>query len=219
MDPELKQIRTFQGDVAEAIKDQKESLYSIHRAEGWKQPEEAQGPKKILLLLIGGITLFILAIGLGYFAYKEYVRKTTPPARIVPESQFITPDNSLKHIVVPETFGQFLEKNAVQAPGSLTRAVSPVFMIGTLNENRFMILKVTSYENAYAGMLQWENDFAPNSVFKDVVSRNKDARVLYAGTTPVVLYSFFDNKWIIITTNLETLHILIDRLTRQLLVH
>ena len=49
-DSPLKQIRTFQGDVVDALKSQNESLYSIRQKEGTMAVEEATGPKKVLLL-------------------------------------------------------------------------------------------------------------------------------------------------------------------------
>jgi len=68
-----------------------------------------------------------------------------------------------------------------------------------------------------------------SNVFKDVIIRNKDVRVLEvthtiaSGTAsstevvqkPVLLYSFFDNQMLIITDKIETLQTIIDRLTRE----
>ena len=135
------------------------------------------------------------------------------------------------------TITKFSTKLETRAPGSLLRALKPVFMLGALGESRFLILKLSSFENAFAGMLLWEESMAADlddlfstapllktiastSVFKDVISRNKDARVLFVeipegGQKPALLYSFFDNEILIITDRLETLQTLIDRLTRE----
>ncbi len=123
------------------------------------------------------------------------------------------------------------------------RSFEPYFMLGTLGESRFIIFRLASFENAFSGMLNWEKNLpadlgtlfstAPllsnittESVFKDVIYRNKDVRLLSVptgpnstSTTPVLMYSFFDNKKLIITDNIETLQILIDRLTQTLLVN
>ena len=239
-DSPLKQIRTFQGDVVDALKSQNESLYSIRQKEGTMAVEEATGPKKVLLLLTGGLVLLALAGSFGFFAYKEYIRKTAPPVPVTPESRFISaeesavvpnlseffkevedsPNQKLKHIIIATTSDPLGE---ARIPGVLKRAIETVFMTGALGQNPFAILKIKSYENAFAGMLEWERNFLQDtqspSVFRDVVSRNKDIRVLSNSTsTPVVLYTILDNKWIIITNSLETLQTLIDRLTRQLLV-
>ena len=56
---------------------------------------------------------------------------------------------------------------------------------------------------------------APGYVFRDVTVRNKDVRALYASSTPVLLYSFFDNNFLIITDSFDALQTLIDRLTRE----
>ena len=180
---ELKQIRTFQGDVVEALKKQNESLYSIRQKEGPVYQESETGIKKILPLAAGGLVLMALALGIGYRAYGEYVRKTTPPTPTIPESRFISAENSvnldisnlspreiletiesktargLNHLVVKENLDQFLNKINANPPGSLIRALDPIFMLGTLGQSPFIILRVSSYENAFAGMLAWEKNF------------------------------------------------------------
>lgn len=160
---------------------------------------------------------------------------------------------SLLHLDLRE--GTSTEKTAdffsaldTQAPGSLVRSLEPVFMMGAIGlqgqssgESRFLIFRLSSYDAAFGGMLNWEKTmpsdigplFAtsgamqaldPASVFKDVVYRNKDVRALYAPvadasgattTSPVLLYSFFNNKMLIVTDRLETLQTLIDRLTQE----
>ena len=96
----------------------------------------------------------------------------------------------------------------------------------------FLVLKTGFYENAFAGMLEWErymkDDLAPlfgpaktkipsgqivadtvqepELVFVDSVIKNKDTRILRGknGKTEL-LYSFVDKNTIIITTNEHTL--------------
>ncbi len=160
-----------------------------------------------------------------------------------------TAPNELKHVVlrwgVTDTTplvssAEFMTLIESRAAGSLVRAFDDAFMIGALGEDQFIIIKLVSFENAFAGMLAWEENMAedlapifgnlesvkaigPASVFKDVIVRNKDVRVLEstASTTegmltkPVLLYSFFDNNLLIITESLETLQTLIERLTRE----
>ena len=108
-------------------------------------------------------------------------------------------------------------------------------MAGSLGEDPFLIIKLTSFENAFAGMLSWEPNMArdlapllgttdllkvinPAYVFKDVIVRNKDVRMLEASSTPVILYSFFDNQMLIITEDIDAIQTLIDRLTREKLL-
>ena len=112
-------------------------------------------------------------------------------------------------------------------------------MFGSIGENprsHFAIFKLKSFENAFAGMLEWESNIQrdigpifptweyarnldPNTPFRDVATRNKDARVLATAEGEVaLLYSFFDNNILIVTDNLGTLRTLIDRLTREKLL-
>lgn len=284
----LKQIRTFQGDVAQALSTQKESLFSIRQTEQLKRgfsgfsadDAEAEGGQKLLLLLVGSLLLLAMAGFGGWYAYGEFVRKTTPPPVAVPESRFLsaesegdldisgltrdtlieavtrassgTEQGELRHMVLRDgspagegetapiaSIAKFLSILESRAPGSLVRAFEPVFMLGTLGESRFLLLKLASFENAFGGMLNWEKDMAsdigtlfsaaellksiaPTSVFQDIVYQNKDVRALLAEeggeattTRPALLYSFFDNRMLIITDRLETLRTLIDRLNRN----
>ena len=123
-----------------------------------------------------------------------------------------------------------MTKFGSRASGSLTRALEPVFMLGLLGESRFIIFKLSSFENAFAGMLAWEATLkedlnglflkpvtassTPQS-FQDIIYRNKDVRALVDGGEAYLLYSFFDSKTLIITDDLETLEQLSDRLTRE----
>lgn len=271
----LKQIRTYQGDVATALAQQNESLYSIQAKEHAKNgPASLPLTKSALPLLAGSLLLIAFAAFAGYFAYGEFNRKTAPPPLSTPVSRFLPAESTTDLDIAPlardtliaafaqassgvkvgelryinltkgtstATAAQFFATLEAQVPGSLERALEPIFMAGTLGNSQFLIFKLASFPNAFGGMLTWEqrlpSDIGPlftnyefvksmsaPSVFKDVVHKNKDARVLYmegvdvAGSTstiPVLLYSFFDNRMLIITDRLETLQTLIDRLTQE----
>lgn len=287
----LKQIRTFQGDVAEALGRQKESLFSIQQSEQLKRatgatvpdPTRLQGAendnkrKEFILLTLGSFVLIGLGLVGAWYGYQEFLRKTAPPVVLVPENRFVNiqsemtlntasstrdrlfADVALNSEDVGEgelmqfilrkgplltsplmTTTEFLELTRAKAPSSLVRAFDPLFMLGTIGQSRFLIIKLSSFENAFAGMLSWEKtlpeDLGPlfstaqtlqnngtESVFKDVTLRNKDARAVFAptgvgsSTAPVLLYSFFGNQMLIITDSVETLRILVDRLTQGLL--
>lgn len=102
MEPELqnklKQIRTFEGDVAETIKNQKESIVSIQRAEVTRressglpgEPNTEKSFKPFFMAL--GILLFFGLGGAGaYFAYQTYVDKSALPIVDTPANQFLLP--------------------------------------------------------------------------------------------------------------------------------
>ena len=269
----LRQIRTFQGDVAEALGRQNESLVSIQRQEAARRPappaaeSEFDKKKKDFLFLVIGSVFFIVVGSLGaWFGYKEYMRRIAPPVVLVPSSRFITasrqkilgiatmsrdefagvfaeavqgvPEGEILHVTAsPEiSTAQFLLMLETRAPGALVRSFDKLFMIGAIGANPFLMVKLASFENAFPGMLSWENvmpedllplfpdndalkAIGPTPVFKDVIVRNKDVRVLSAGsgtsTQAVLVYSFFDNSMLIITDSLEALQTLIDRLTRE----
>lgn len=281
----LKQIRTFQGDVAEALEKENASLVSIQRKEEVKRektgapapvnPLDEEKKKNLLLLFVGSI--FLIGCGglAAWYSYDQYVKRTQPPVISTPENRFIAAETSInidttsltrstfisliadkaqgvgqsevRHFVLRNgsssvsqiaSTSLFFKIMEADAPSSLVRALDKDFMLGTLGTSHFLIFKVNSYENAFPGMLEWEKTMADDigplfatydllkatgdpSVFKDVASRNKDARVLFSigesGQTPVLVYSFFDNRMLIITDSLESLKTLIDRLTAELL--
>jgi hypothetical protein len=268
----LKQIRTFQGDVAEALNRQKESLVSIQRAEhsskSRKNPESktstatAQKRKRVFFLFLGAVILFILGVIGIWYAYNEFISNATTPTMEGHESRFFTPDTEeeiapaapardslintvsfatrnqvpgeIKHLILPLSTSELFDILNTKAPGSLVRAFDPLFMLGTLGESTFLIIKLSSFENAFAGMLAWEKDLYPDIgalfatrevlrdilpdselVFRDVTDRNKDLRLLEFGEQDVILYSFFGNNMLIITDKIETLMVIMERLTRE----
>ena len=292
MDDELKQIRTFQGDVAEALKDQNESIVSIRRAELKKQgggdefaprrtlEEEAnrKSGEKIILLVVGTIILLILG-GIGaWYAYTGYQTKTALPAVVVTPNKFISSEISfdlnvsglardsflsafdvekskkiktgdIEQIQLKKaststpliTTREFFNILNTKAPDSLIRAFDPLFMLGVIGDtteasstpHAFLLIKLDSFDNAYAGMLSWEtnlqDDLLPlfvdantlasttsNIAFQDITIQNKDARAIKDpnGNT-IFLYSFFDNNMLIITDNESSLRSLVIRLNTE----
>jgi hypothetical protein len=131
-------------------------------------------------------------------------------------------------------FVRYLE---TQAPASLIRAFDPLFYLGFLGPNSgestnhpFILVKLDSFENAFPGMLLWESTMGkdllplisptadpsnPNK-FQDITIQNKDARILKdsSGST-VLLYSFYDNNFLIITDNETSLRTLVGDLDAQ----
>lgn len=149
--------------------------------------------------------------------------------------------------VRPVSIASFLEKLDARAPAELVRSLKDRFALGLhslLKNEPFLILKVSYYQNAFAAMLDWENDleydlgpiFIPpeqrseasttaevigkQHVFSDAVLQNYDARVLQtADGETLMLYSFINTNTLVVTTNPDTLveisrRALAGRLTR-----
>lgn len=278
----LKQIRTFQGDVADALKTQNESVVSIQRKEQAKRSLEPEiekdiqdDRKKLFLLILGVLVLTGLGSLVGWYAYHEFIRQTsapvveTPPNRLVSTNMEVdidttlatrstllglisderakgdTPRDEIKHLVLrtgtttPQalltTQGLFTILDG-RIPGTLLRSFSDIFMLGTVGgepSSHFLLIKLSSFESAFAGMLNWESqmfndlslllDLTPSTsqstTWIDMVTRNKDARALVDEFGEVgLLYSFFDNQILIITDSVQTLDTLINRLNREKLI-
>lgn len=284
----LKQIRTFQGDVAEALQKQRESLISIQQKEHLKgdltrytdstpvEDAHTKRRKEVFLLFMGSLVLLMLGAVGAWFTYREFVRKTSAPMMVAPANRLIstqtevdldfattsrelffkafssakedTPAEQFRHIVLrrgpsaespPVSVEEFLKVLGSHAPGSLVRAFNPLFMLGSFRESStsdrastFLIIKLVSFENAFAGMLLWEKNLSqdigplfatielsrevvPESVFTDIVDRNKDIRMLSLGDQPILLYAFFERNFLVITDSIETLRVIGDHLTRE----
>lgn len=287
----IRSLRTYQGDVADAIKKQNASVLTITLAENRKRAkqESAQDThisnesNKRTLSVIASITLIILGIGaVGGFYYLQQqapVIETTPgPA---PEDTIVgynikkglTTDgtdriklisvlnNERKETEVRPNEIQYLYLNKSNATGlqgittrelfsilntkippATLRAFDSQFMFGFFRDERiepFLLIHITSYDNAYDGMLKWESSLVEDVgslfivlgdpkeflsqdtpyAFEDETFANKDARVLKNSEGKVVLlYSFLDKDTLLITSNENTLKELINKRITQKLI-
>ncbi|MES2931009.1 MAG: hypothetical protein V4665_04490 [Patescibacteria group bacterium] len=127
----------------------------------------------------------------------------------------------------------------LSAPGSLTRSLTDRYMIGTYaavtaensKPHLFFIFETTDYNQAYAGLLEWEktmlNDFFAvyginvagdrnalfEKPFKDIIIENKDARILYDDQGKDILYyMFMDKNTFVIADSSEALKEIYSRI-------
>lgn len=123
---------------------------------------------------------------------------------------------------VPLTFGEFITALGTRAPDELARALNDDFFFGihTVDENApLIIVPVTSYERAFAAMLEWEpfmnedleplfTPLTPQAVgpdgiptlraFEDTVMRNYDVRALKDDAGEIQLYYSFPTRNVLI---------------------
>ncbi len=96
----LKQIRTFQGDVAEALERQRESLVSIQRAEYLRKnttqssdlitSENTKRRTDLFFLFLGSFVLFSVGLVGSWYAYNEFVRRSVTPIIVAPANRFFS---------------------------------------------------------------------------------------------------------------------------------
>lgn len=122
----------------------------------------------------------------------------------------------------PATLEEFFSALSARVPTDLVRALSSEFFFGlhTVDENApILIIPVTSYERAFAGMLGWEQTMnadltpiftsVPDQImgpgglpekrrFEDVVMRNYDVRALKDDTNVIQLYYSFPTQHILV---------------------
>ncbi len=135
---------------------------------------------------------------------------------------------------------RFFELVAVSAPATLGRALGGEWVFGFYkNTNNassadsantpFIFSSVDSFDNAFDGMLRWENkmieDLSPlfvsseiknstalGKTFEDKIIRNKDTRILKDNSGNIILlYSFVDQKNLVVTTNEQAFQEILNR--------
>jgi len=137
-------------------------------------------------------------------------------------------------ITIPQasTTESFFAALNTQAPSWFIRSLSPEFTLGYKSgtETRgFLILKTTSYDNGFAGMLKWEGDIAQDlagilapldvstsseKAFADSIVKNKNVRELKnADGSSVLVYTVFDRETIIIARDESLLQELFTKLS------
>lgn len=120
-------------------------------------------------------------------------------------------------------------------PNRLLRSLTDTYMIGVYtydSQSPFIILKNSFFQNAFAGMLEWEKDMkddllpfievhkktgldttATYTQFEDMIVANIDTRVIKNSLGETVLtYAFADKDTIVITTDNRTLKMILDKL-------
>ena len=139
---------------------------------------------------------------------------------------------------------EFISQMSFKMPDIIKRTLLTDFMVGMYSFGKnlpFIILKTSSFENSYAGMLTWEGslqkDFqvlfrlagyenaggildqlTPTTVkkFEDGVVMNKDVRILRDdNNNMILLYGIIDKETIIITVNDVAFKEIINRLNKE----
>ncbi len=211
--PQLKNLRTFQGDVAEALKSQNASVISLAMAErrrAQSRPSITQTPankkriKKNTWLALGSAVF--LVIGLSILGGLYYVRLQNLPVAVVEapktlvsfdkqteisfsgltrdrflsliydiKAKINVPMGEVSYISIvkrqgatPETTvkteisgADFLNLLKTKTPPVVSKSLSKEFMLGRYQGKLpgiFMLLGLTSYDNVFVGMLNWEKD-------------------------------------------------------------
>lgn len=140
--------------------------------------------------------------------------------QIVPVTTATDPSGNVS--ATPISFSAFLTALGTRAPEELSRAVGNEFFFGihTVDENApIIIVPVTSYERAFAAMLEWEpymnldleplftlmpaqarneNGALVERQFEDVVMRNYDVRALKDDKGVIQLYYSFPTRNVLI---------------------
>lgn len=156
------------------------------------------------------------------------------------------PANTVENMVIGQTTAgvkyivqtkQFFSAIGSAIPPELLQTLDSKFMLGihASNGNQpFILLNTNSFNDAYQGMLTWEDRLFDdvylmfhidvsddrmqlfNKKFEDGIMENKNARIIKDDTGNIILmYAFLSNQTIAITTNANTLGELINRLNAQ----
>ncbi len=165
---------------------------------------------------------------------EPILKKVNSPSSI----SKVSLSKTVEGIKEPLSLKEFLSILNLSAPKSLIRSFTDNYMLGVytpenvnLNNNLFLIIKIKDYNLAYSGMLKWEKTMAKdlfnifninisggnssifNEPFKDIIIKNKDARILYNSMGIDKLYYLFaDSNTLIISTSQDAVKEIISRL-------
>lgn len=209
----LKPIRTFEGDVAEAMSHLHTSTASVAIAENRRKSgedridntssEKSTQPSNIFSKILMAITGILLIGGGAYVGYRFYIQSPLAPttqqptqrqndgiidsdsraiiaidgqipitilSRIIEEMDREQAPKSIKEIILAKKIGdsyigitssEALNVMDITAPDIITRTLTPEWMLGVYKNtdgqtDPFIIVNTTFFQNAFAGMLQWE---------------------------------------------------------------
>lgn len=120
-----------------------------------------------------------------------------------------------------------------EMPPAFPRSLGSNYLYGVHSFGKnipFLIIKVRSYETAFAALLEWEKTMAILRDFKallginrlppieikefaDVLIRNRDVRAIFdEEKTPILYYSFVDKETLVFTSNKTTFDEILNRL-------
>ncbi len=150
----------------------------------------------------------------------------------------VYPTTNISGVTEAASAADIINVTSWQAPGSFVRGVTDINFGIYKNSNPFIVLKVTSFDTAFGGILEWERtmsaDLSPlfgtpvfgtfdplartatqirDPYYVDVVVSNIDSRLLTDETQKErIIYAFADRNTIIITTSKSTLGDLLNLL-------
>lgn len=212
-------IRTYEGDISDAVRFKKASIAGIAVAEQKRREEDGvdfseekkenyfqKFLNKKTLIIVGSVLIFIVALIIIILSFTG--SDDSENVKILPTQTEIIFSNETKNIDITElnketfiskileerrintsqlgsitnllitnkiagatkisTTNEFLNLLGIKLPFSLSKYIDGEFMLGihsVRNIELFLILKTSSFENAFTGMLEWEknmeNDLGP----------------------------------------------------------
>jgi len=255
-DVDVRPLRTFEDDMAQAVEKQRETAISMsvkesarNRREGIVRETPTNGSSRKTLVYL---SLFFILAGLVVIGYFYWQSRPAPVEQIIIDTLILSDQEiaqdvsglskqdfinlvksnraSTKAVGTLTNFKllkeateltptEFLEFLGAQTPSVLTRSITDKMMFGLIQLPEFSVpfwvVEVDSFENAFGGMLAWENTLsedvssifseksAPTGrAFEDLVSKNKDLRVLTnLDGEQILIYTFLDKNSILITEN------------------
>jgi hypothetical protein len=293
--PNVRRLRTYEGDVAELLSHTHASAASIALAERKKTdgqesladaaPTKSSHTGKNLILVIASLILVGGGVIAAYYLYsisplagtisatpvQQPTQKSTPsliPAdsqvviridnqnagsiQALVQTELAKPmsRNTIKEIVPVETVNGNLTRvsgpDMVKAinlnlPDILERSLTPSWILGEYSDQNgsktiFVVATTDFFQNAFAGMLQWEslmpddlktyispstNDqfLAVHGQFQDRIIRNKDVREFVSTDgRALFLYSFIDNSRLVVAGSESALTEILSRLEKNAFV-
>lgn len=171
----------------------------------------------------------------------EKLNDTQIPVNNLYNVYLTTGTGTARRLITP---AEFISNMKLQTPDIIARTLLPDFMVGMYLFERnlpFAILKTSSFENTYAGMLDWEknleqdfkglfrlpgyeksggilDELTPTTAkkFEDGIILNKDVRLLHDENNNIILlYGIIDKETVVITVSETAFKEIISRLNKE----
>jgi len=202
---------------------------------GDSRTKEETGRFSLVRLLLVSLVIAVLAgVGFGVFWLLVKKNQEAQPVSLGPKPILVSDEqivantdlesikaalqtqvqvNHLLDISIAAEPAKFLSIINANPPGEFIDSLGNRFMLAKfslINDWPILILSVNSYESAFAGIIKWEKNMGKdlNAIFnsgaggdfQDKVIQNHDTRV-----SPVLIYSFINQNYLVITQNEEPL--------------
>lgn len=173
----------------------------------------------------------------GLAKVRDDIPATAGSVTLIDFFERVYDPSTQSRVSVPVGLGTLLNIMKPRMPQTLVSVLTPTYFIGVHASDvnvPFILMKVTSPDHAFAGMLDWEKQMSQDlqpfleirgvplggdlPQFSDLAIENIDARILREEDGTIrIIYAIVERNVVVITNSITTLKELADRIHTQVL--